>query len=126
VGNGGEQGATRSPFFVDLTRSVIDVIGVSQEQEAALNNHVPRAVIGIVILCTLIGAFLLGLTFGRAKWSNGVLATMYSLLFSATVFTIDLDHPQGGFIAVDIAPLRSLLRDMTNAPSARLIRAPIP
>jgi uncharacterized membrane protein len=103
----------RSPFFVDLTRSVIDVIDVSEEQEAALNNHVPRDVLGIVLLSTLAGAFLLGLTFGRAKSRNTVLAVIFCALFAATVFTIvDLDHPQGGFVKVDVAPLQAVLDDM--------------
>jgi len=106
----------RSPFYVDLTRSIVEVVDASEEQEAALNNHVPRAVIGLVLLCTLMGAFLLGLTFGRAKSANAALSLMFCLLFAATVFTIiDLDHPQGGFIAVDIAPLQLTLDDMTRA-----------
>ncbi len=110
-----------SPFFVDLTRSVIDVIDVSEEQEAALNNHVPGTVIGIVLLSTLAGAFLLGLTFGRAESPNAILGAIFCLLFAATVFTIiDLDHPQGGFISVDIAPLQATLDDMTRASAKKL------
>jgi hypothetical protein len=105
----------RSPFFVDLTRSVIELIDVSEEQETALNNHVPRDVLSIVLLSTLAGAFLLGLTFGRAKSRNTVLAVIFCVLFAATVFTIvDLDHPQGGFVSVDIAPLQATLDDMTR------------
>jgi hypothetical protein len=112
----------RSPFFADLTRSVIGLVDVAERQQAALNNHVPRAVIGIVMLGTLVGAFLLGLTFGRARSPNVLLAAIFCLLFSATVSTIiDLDHPQAGFIRVDISPLQSALDDMTNAPSSRLI-----
>jgi len=115
----------RSPFFADLTRSVIALVDVAEQQQAALNNHVPRAVIGIVVLGTLLGAFVLGLTFGRAKSPNVLLAAIFCLLFAATVFTIiDLDHPQAGFITIDIAPLQSVLDDMTRAPSSRLIQAP--
>src|SRR6202030_2261662 len=54
----------RNPFLVDLTRSVIETMDLAEQQAAALNNHVPRAIIGIDILCTTFGAFLLGLTFG--------------------------------------------------------------
>lgn len=105
----------RSPFIADLTRSVIEIIDVAEAQEAALNNHVPTAVIGIVLLCTLIGAFLIGLTFGRAKAPHPVLSLLFCLLFAATDFTIvDLDHPQGGFIALDVAPLHETLLDMTR------------
>lgn len=117
----------RSPFYADLTRSVIDIIAMSEQQEAALNNHVPRVVIGIIFLCTLMGAFLVGLIFGRAKSPHFELAVMFCLLFSATVFTIiDLDHPQGGFINVDVAPLQLTLDDMTSASGRRLIRSPVP
>jgi hypothetical protein len=118
--------ARRNFYYMDLTRSVIETIGVSDRQEAALNNHVPRAIIGIIFLSTIVGAFLLGLTFGRAKAPNPVLAIIFCLLFAATVFTIiDLDHPQGGFIGVDVAPLRDILSDMTNAPESHLMRTPV-
>ncbi|MGC1382096.1 MAG: hypothetical protein WA814_13865 [Candidatus Baltobacteraceae bacterium] len=114
----------RSPFYADVTRSVIDVINVSDEQLAALTNHVPRTIIGIILLCTIVGALLLGLTFGHARAPNGLLSTIFCLLFAATVFTIiDLDHPQGGLIGVDVLPLADTLSDMTNAPATKLIRA---
>jgi hypothetical protein len=118
--------ARHNYYYMDLTRSVIETIAVSDRQEAALNNHVPRAIIGIIFLSTLVGAFLLGLTFGRAKAPNPVLAVIFCLLFAATVFTIiDLDHPQGGFIGVDVQPLRDILHDMTSAPESKLMRTPI-
>jgi hypothetical protein len=106
----------RSPFYVDLTRSVIEMTDLSEEQEAALKNHVPGPVTGIVLLSTIVGAVLLGLTFGRAKAPNALLSAIFCLLFAATVFTIfDLDHPQGGFTSVDVSPLQSALDDMTHA-----------
>ena len=118
--------ARRDPYYLDLSRSVIDTIAVADQQEAALNNHVPRAIIGIILLCTLVGAFLLGLTFGRAKAPNALLSALFCLLFAATVFTIiDLDHPQGGFIGVDVAPLQWILDDMTKAPESKLMWAPV-
>jgi hypothetical protein len=118
--------ARHNYYYMDLTRSVIETIAISDRQEAALNNHVPRAIIGIIFLSTLAGAFLLGLTFGRAKAPNTVLAILFCLLFAATVFTIiDLDHPQGGFIGVDVAPLHDILGDMTNAPESKLMRSPV-
>ncbi|HXO18117.1 MAG TPA: hypothetical protein VN909_08090 [Candidatus Dormibacteraeota bacterium] len=103
----------RNPFLVDLTRSVVETMDIAEQQAAALNNHVPRAIIGIDVLCTTFGAFLLGLTFGRAKSPHLILSAIFCVLFAATVFTIiDLDHPQGGLISVDIAPLQAALGDM--------------
>ena len=125
MGNRLALGASRS-IYLDLSRSVIDTIAVADQQEAALNNHVPRAIIGIILLCTLVGAFLLGLTFGRAKAPNALLSALFCLLFAATVFTIiDLDHPQGGFIGVDVAPLQWILDDMTTAPESKLMGDPV-
>ncbi|HEY2474832.1 MAG TPA: hypothetical protein VGI19_08505 [Candidatus Cybelea sp.] len=114
----------RSPLFADLTRSVVEVIKSSEDQASALHNHVPRAIIGIIILSTLVGAFLFGLTFGQVRVPYALLSVIFCLLFAATVFTIiDLDHPQGGFIPVDVAPLQEVLDDMTNAPATHLIRS---
>jgi uncharacterized membrane protein len=103
----------RSPLVADIARSVDETIDVSEDQSAALTSHVPGPIIGIVLLCTILGAWLLGLTFGRAKAPNAMLAAIFCLLFAATVFTIiDLDHPQGGFIGVDIVPIQTVLNDM--------------
>lgn len=114
----------RSTLFADLARSVVETINASEDQAAALSNHVPRAIIFIIILCTIVGAFLFGLTFGYAKEPHALLAAIFCLLFAAVVFTIiDLDHPQGGFIAVDVAPLHTLLDDMTGSPAAKLMRS---
>jgi len=114
----------RSPFFADVTRSTIDTINVSEEQTAALNDHVPRNILAIILLCTILGAMLLGLTFGRARAPNVLLSGIFCLLFAATVFTIiDLDHPQGGLIGVDVSPIKATLTEMTNAPASRLIRS---
>jgi ubiquitin len=116
----------RSTLFADVTRSVVETINASEEQLAALSNHVPRPIIFIIILCTIVGAFLFGLTFGYAKEPHALLSAIFCLLFAATVFTIvDLDHPQGGFIAVDVTPLQSLLEDMTNSPATQLIRSQV-
>lgn len=101
--------------LLDLTRSVIEVMDVAEEQSAAFNNHVPAVILGIVVLSTLIGAFLFGLTLGRASHPNVLLAAIFCLLFAATVYTIlDLDHPQGGFIGVDVSPLQATLSDMAR------------
>lgn len=108
----------RNTFYVDLARSVIETIDVSEQQEAALNNHVPRPIFGIVVLSTLVGALLLGLTFGRARAPNALLSAIFCLLFAGTVFAIfDLDHPQGGFTQVDVSPLQEILGDMARANS---------
>ena len=49
---------------------------------AAFNNHVPRPIIFIIILCTLVGAFLFGLTFGYAGEPHALLSAIFCLLFA--------------------------------------------
>jgi hypothetical protein len=105
---------TRSTLL-DLTGPVIKIIDIGEQQTAAFNSHVPSVIIGLVALSTLSAAFLFGLSLGRANFPNVVLATIFCLLFSATLFTIlDLDHAQGGFIGVDVSPLQSTLSDMVR------------
>ncbi len=101
--------------FLDLTGSVIKIIDIGEQQTAAFNSHVPGVIIGLVALSTLSAAFLFGLSLGRANFPNGLLAAIFCLLFSATLFTIlDLDHAQGRFIGVDVSPLQLTLSDMVR------------
>ena len=82
-------------------------------QVAAINNHVPVPILGLVLLCTLVGAALLGLTFGRVQSPNRALSIIFCVIFAATVFTIvDMDHPRGGLLRIDVAPLQNALDDM--------------
>ena len=84
-------------------------------QIAAINNHVPLPILGIVVLCTLVGAALLGLTFGRVRSPNRALSVIFCVIFAATVFTIvDMDHPSGGLIQIDVAPLQNALDEMKH------------
>lgn len=99
----------------ELTAAVDETGDVSEEQGAALANHVPGAILALVVFATLAGAVLLGLTFGRARSPNAVLSTVFCLLCAATVFTIvDLDDGSQGFIRLDTTPLRNALDAMSR------------
>lgn len=99
--------------FLALAESFDKMGDVANEETAAINNHVPVAIVGLVILCTLLGAALLGLTFGRVKAPNRAVSVIFCVLFAATVFTIvDLDHPRGGLLTIDVAPLQNALHNM--------------
>ncbi|HVS45126.1 MAG TPA: hypothetical protein VMS32_00465, partial [Verrucomicrobiae bacterium] len=113
IASGAARGDPRNPFYNALTSSMNETIDVSEQQAAALDNHIPSAIIGLVLFSIIAGAALLGVTLGRAKSPDVILAIFFCLLFNATVFTIvDLDHPQGGFIHVDVAPLQATLDEM--------------
>jgi hypothetical protein len=97
----------------ELTGAVDEVGDISEQQSAALANHVPGAILALVLFSTLAGSVLLGLTFGRAKSPNAVLSVVFCLLCAATVFTIvDLDDGKQGFIRLETAPLQAALDDM--------------
>lgn len=93
-----------------------DTMGdVANEETAAINNHVPVPILGIVILCTLLGAALLGLTFGRVRAPNRAVSVIFCVLFAATVFSIvDLDHPRSGLLRIDVAPLQNAASAMSQ------------
>lgn len=96
-----------------VTEFVDQVGDLADEQAAAINNHIPGPIFAIVIFCTLLGAALLGLTFGRVRSPNRALSAVFCLIFAATVYTIvDLDHVAGGLIHIDDAPLQHILATM--------------
>jgi hypothetical protein len=102
------RGDPRNLGYQTLATSLNEMGKRAQEQNAALTNHVPIAILGIVLFSTLLGAGLLGLTFGRVRAPNRALCAIFCLLFAATVYAIvDLDHPRGGFIGVDVTPLQA-------------------
>lgn len=101
--------------YLAIAQSFDKMGDIANEQTAAINNHVPVAIVGMVILCTLLGAALLGLTFGRVEAPNRALSALFCILFAATVFIIvDLDHPRGGLMNIDVAPLQNALRTMEH------------
>jgi hypothetical protein len=98
---------------IAVANAVNDTIDASEEQRSAINNHVPGPILGIVLLSTLVGAGLLGMTFGRARAPNAVVSIFFCLLVAATLYSIvDLDNPQGGFIHIDTAPLQNTYIEM--------------
>ncbi|HEV8021234.1 MAG TPA: hypothetical protein VGP41_08250 [Candidatus Lustribacter sp.] len=96
-----------------LAADTLELNEVAEQQAAALDNHVPAAIIGLDLFCTVAGSLLLGVTFGRVKSPNFVLSIIFCLLFAATVFTIvDLDNGKRGFIRLETAPLQDTLGGM--------------
>jgi len=99
--------------YLSLAEEIDKMGDITAFQTAAINNHVPAPILGIVVLCTFVGAGLLGLTFGRVKSPNRALSLIFCVIFAATVFTIvDLDHPKGGLLKIDVAPMQNVLDDM--------------
>lgn len=103
----------RSEAAIALANAVNETIDTSEQQRAAIENHVPAPILDIVLLSTLVGAALLGMTFGRARAPNAVVSVFFCLLFAATLYAIvDLDNVQGGFIHIDTRPLQNASAEM--------------
>ena len=104
---------TRNLLYNTLVASVDEMGDIAEAQRAAVNNHVPAAIVGIILFATVAGSVLMGVTFGRAKSPHPVLSTVFCLLCAATVFTIiDLDDGRRGFIRLETAPLQSTIKDL--------------
>ena len=104
---------SRDLGYFQMTEFVDEVGDLADEQAAALNNHIPGPILAIVLFSTLLGAALLGLTFGRVRSPNRALSLVFCLLFAATVYTIvDLDYPKGGLMRIDSEPLQAIYMTM--------------
>jgi hypothetical protein len=105
----------RNLLYNNLVAAVDEVRDIGEEQTAALENHIPGAIVTLVFIASIMGAVLLGLTFGRAKRPNIVLSIIFCFLTAATVFTIiDLDDGKRGFIRLETAPLQATLDEMKH------------
>ena len=86
------------------------------DRNAAAGRHLPRMVLGLLVACSAISLTLLGYGCGRdgARQFAGAGALAF-LVASALWVTIDMDNPRFGIIRVNDAPLRAILRTMSNA-----------
>ena len=77
-----------------------DMIDVTTERTVATRNHVPAAVIGLLLLVALAGAVLAGHAMAVRRKGH---STMHQVLFAAVVATtlyvmVDLEYPRYGLI----------------------------
>jgi hypothetical protein len=106
-------GDPRNLLYNTLTASVDEMGDIAEAQQAAVNNHVPSAIVGIILFATVAGSVLMGVTFGRVRSPHPVLSSVFCLLCAATVFTIiDLDDGRRGFIRLEVAPLQAALKEL--------------
>ena len=96
-----------------LKQTLNDTIDISTKQSAALHNHMPTAMLGLVLVVTFVAAILLGVHFERMRQPQIFLGLVFGLLFATVVTTVvDLDRPQQGLVRVDLRPLQTQLERM--------------
>ena len=81
-------------------------------------SDLPGTVIALILIVTFASAFMLGLTFGRARTQSISVAIVFSALFAIVIFAIvDLDRPERGVVNVNLAPLQAELENMAPHPA---------
>lgn len=87
-----------SGLFIQSLNEMIDNYGL---REAALNRHVPEAVLWLLYLTFLLASAVVGFSAGVANHRPAFATYLMVLLMTVLVFIIlDLDHPRRGFVEV--------------------------
>ena len=96
-----------------LIEAVNAVIDVATSREQAINARVPERVITLLIVYSIVSAFLLGYVMGafgvHHRAATGVL---FVLLAMTIVLILDLDQPGMGTISVSQKAMTDLIADM--------------
>jgi hypothetical protein len=96
-----------------LTQTLNETIDISAKQSAALRNHVPTAMLGLVFVVSLVSMILVGVHFARMREPQVFLGIVVALLLATVVTAIvDLDRPQAGLVVVNLRPLETQLQQM--------------
>ena len=95
--------STEFPLFVSSLNGAFDAAGL---QSAVTSAHIPDPVMIVLITIVLIAVGVLGFNTGSAGernvWPMLLLGVTMGLVIG---IILDLDHPQGGLIQVNFAPL---------------------
>jgi hypothetical protein len=102
-----------------LAQATNDMFDIGAEHDASLANHVPGAIILLVIIGGLAGAGVIGFGFGLSSSSHWPVSVLYGLIIMLLVTTtLDLDRPSRGWIRVRLVPLSDQLRLISERDAA--------
>lgn len=120
-----EADAHPNPITSLLTQTTNDMFDIGAELDASLANHVPGAIVLLVIIGGLAGAGIIGFGYGLSNSAHVTVSVLYSLIVSLLVTTtLDLDRPSRGFIVLRLTPLRDQLQTM-SAGGQTALRIPL-
>ncbi len=106
--------AVRNSLIVPAANEVIDL---SSTRAWANRNHLPGAVLVLLLASVLVTGLLLGHSSGQAGRRHATLWLASNLLFSLVLFVVlDFDRPRRGLIRVDLTPLVELESTLGEAP----------
>lgn len=92
-----------------FVQAVNDAIDSASRREAALDRHVPQAVLILLYACLLLAGGIVGYTTGIEGHRPSLAGYLLAALIVVLVFiTLDLDRPRRGFVHVSQKPLLDL------------------
>lgn len=105
--------AVRHDSSAQLSRGLMDAMNQSFDlasaRAAGRAAHIPEEVLGILLLCAILTAAMLGYIMGASAKRHRTAAAMLLLLLSlALVLIFDLDRPVSGSIQISQQPLEQL------------------
>jgi hypothetical protein len=100
-----------------LTQTTNETIDSSGALDASLDNHVPGAIVLLVIVSALVASGLVGFGFGLGTESHLMVTALFAITVTLLVVTtLDLDRPSSGWIHQNLTPLSDQLHAMEAAP----------
>jgi len=99
-----------------LMETLNDTIDVSAEQLQSFTTHIPTAVVVLMLALITLGALSLGFRFSADGYRPAALSAIYVVAMVVVVtMMLDYDRPQGGFVRVNLDPIRLQLSSMEGS-----------
>ena len=100
---------TQPGAMLGVLPPVNDTIDLHSTRVASGRKHLPKLVIGLLIVCSGLAMGVIGYGCGMSGNRRIPLTTSLALIIAATLWiTYDLDHPRSGLMKLNDAPLRAL------------------
>ena len=80
------------------------MIDVTTARTIALQTHLPRLIVAVLVCVALLSGLLAGYAMARRRSRSWLHMALYAAVLAVTIYTVlDLDHPRLGLIRIDSA-----------------------
>lgn len=94
-----------------------ELFDLAEKRRAALDNHVPEAVITLLVVVTLVAFFLMAYSLALQDRRRHGATYLFALLIAFVLGVIlDLDRPRRGFVQVSQASMERTLQSLRTPP----------
>lgn len=91
-----------TPLYSLVVSTTNEMFDLAASRKAARAAHIPQRVLVVLLIYTLIVAFLVGYEKGRSRWASTML---FVLLLIAGALILDIDQPVRGAVQVSQQPM---------------------